>query len=310
MSNARGSRLTPRITARFGSALRRTARIACERPRATIWTLLAVSAAMFVIATAGLAADHVDRWTRATRGGASMVVYLGEIVDEATARKLAADLAKLPGVERSELVAASESAARLQQALGADTGLLEGVEVASLPSSVEVTLAPGVRDVIAMSPTVRALRGSPGVDDIAVEDAGSERVAATLGTVRLVVWTIAALLAGLALLVVVAAIRICFERGERELAVAKLLGASPLFLFVPTALAGALHGAFAASLAVVGVFAGLACYGDAIVSLLHGVFGTVTLVAPSAAMCVLFVGLGATAGLVAGGLAGATRAVR
>jgi cell division transport system permease protein len=296
------------ITARIGSAMRRTARIACERPRATIWTLLAVSAAMFVIAVAGLAADHVDRWTRATRGGASMVVYLGESVDETTARALAGDLAKLPGVERSELVPASESAVRLQQALGADATLLEGVELASLPSSVEVTLAPGVRDVIAMSPTVRALRGSPGVDDIVVEDAGSERVAATLGTVRLVTWTAAGLLAGLALLVVLAAIRICLERGERELAVAKLLGASPLFVFVPTALAGAVHAAVAAGLAAAAVYIGIACYGDAIVTLLRGVFGPVELVPPSASMCAMFVVLGAGVGLVGGGLAGASRA--
>ncbi len=298
------------ITARIGSALRRTARIACERPRATVWTMLAVSAAFFVLATSGLVAQHVDRWTRATHGGASMVVYLGEGVDEARARILAADLAKLPGVERSELVPATESAARLQQALGADAALLEDVELASLPASVEVTLAPGVRDVIAMSPTVRALRGTPGVDDIVLEDAGSERVAATLDTVRLVTWTAAALLAGLALLVALAAIRICFERGDREIAVAKLLGASPLFMLVPTAVAGALLGAFAATIAVGALVAGIACYGDAIVALLHGVFGSIEITAPSASALAMFVLLAATVGLVGGGLAGASRAVR
>lgn len=298
------------ILPRIGSAVRRTARIACERPRATIWTLLAVTAALFAVGLSALAAEHVDRWTRATPGSASMVVYLGEGVDDARASALAAELAKLPGVERAELVAAAESAARLQQSLGADSALLEGVELASLPASVEVTLAPGVRDVIAMSPTVRALRGTEGVDDIIVEDAGAERVASTLGTVRLATWTAAALLAGLALLVALSAIRLCFERGERELAVAQLLGASPFFLVVPTALAGALHGALAAALAAGALYAGLAMYGDAIVLALRGVFGAVELAAPSASACVMFVLLGATLGLVGGGLAGATRAVR
>jgi cell division protein FtsX len=298
------------ILPRIGSALRRTGRIAVERPRATIWTLLAVTAALFAVGVAGLAADHVDRWTRATHGGASMVVYLGEGVDEAHASALATELGKLPGVDHAELVAPTDSAARLQQALGADSALLDGVELASLPASVEVTLAPGMRDVIAMSPTVRALRGAQGVDDIVVEDAGSERVAGTLGTVRLVAWSVAAFLAGLALLVALSAIRVCFERGEREIAVAQMLGASPFFLVVPTALAGALHGAFAALLAAAALYVGIEMYGDAIVSALHGALGAVELVPPAGMMCVMFVALGAAVGFVGGGLAGASRAPR
>jgi cell division transport system permease protein len=298
------------ITARIGSALRRTARIACERPRVSLWTLLAVTAALFAIGIAALAADHVDRWTRVARGGASMVVYLGDGVAEAQAAALATELTKLPGVERAELVPAAESAARLQQALGADSALLEGVDLAGLPASVEVTLAPGVRDVIAMSPTVRALRGTPGVDDIIVEDAGSERMAGTLGTVRLVSWTGAALLAGLALLAALALLRLRFDRDERELAVAHLLGASPSFTIVPTALAGALHGMIAAGLALALVFTGLAMYGDAIARALHGAFGEVTISGPAATACLAFVGLGAALGLVGGGLAGASRATR
>jgi cell division protein FtsX len=143
------------------------------------WTLLALTAAMFAVGVAALTADHIDRWTRDTHGSASMVVYLGEGVDEARATALAVELGKLPGIERAQLVPAAQSAARLQQALGADSALLEGVELAGLPASVEVTLAPGVRDVIAMSPTLRALKGSPAVDDIIVEDGGSERIAGT-----------------------------------------------------------------------------------------------------------------------------------
>jgi cell division protein FtsX len=298
------------ILPRIGSALRRTGRIAVERPRATIWTLLAVTAALFAVGVAGLAADHVDRWTRANHAGASMVVYLGEGVDEAHASALATELGKLPGVDHAELVAATDSAARLQQALGADAALLDGVELASLPASVEVTLAPGMRDVIAMSPTVRALRGAAGVDDIVVEDAGSERVAGTMGTVRLVAWSVAAFLAGLALLVALSAIRVCFERDERELAVAQMLGASPFFLVVPTALAGALHGALASLLAAAALYAGIAVYGDAIITALHGALGAVELVPPAPVLCAMFVALGTAVGFVGGGLAGASRAAR
>ena len=304
------------IVPRIGSACRRTARIACERPRVMAWTLLALTAAMFAVAVAALTADHIERWTHATHathGSASMVVYLGEGVDDVRAAALAAELAKLPGIEHAELVPAAKSAARLQQALGADSALLEGVEAASLPASVEVRLAPGMRDVIAMSPTLRALKGSPAVDDIIVEDGGSERVAGTLGKLRSIAWIGAALFAGLALLIALAAIRVRFERGERELAVAQLLGASPTFLFVPTAFAGALQGALAALLALGALFGVLMIYGDAITASLHGVLGTVEIALPAASACAVFVALGAGLGIIGGGLAGLAgggRAVR
>lgn len=298
--------MVPRIL----SALRRTARIAIERPRAMLWTTLALTAALFAVGAAGLTAIHVERWTTAPRLGASMVVYLGDGVDESQAQGLATELAKLPGVERAELVTAGDSAARLQQALGADSALLEGVELASLPASVEVALAPGMRDVIAMSPTVRALRGTPGVDDVIVEDAGADRVVGTLRTVRLVAWAGAALLAGLALIIVLAAVRVRLDRDGQERRVLYLLGANPSFTVVPTALAGALQGAAAALLASLALAAAVSHYGGGIARALEGALGTVTVALPAASMLVLFVALGAGLGLVGGGLAGASRAAR
>jgi cell division protein FtsX len=175
--------------------------------------------------------------------------------------------------------------------------------------SARIRSCSGVRDVIAMSPTVRALRGAPGVDDVVVEDAGADRVIGTLRTVRLVAWTGAALLAGLAMIIIVAFIRVRNDRAEQEMTVMHLLGASPSFIIVPTALAGALQGGFAALLAALAIAAGVSMYGDGIAEALHGALGSVTIALPPGSMLVLFVAIGAALGLVGGGLAGASRAV-
>ena len=290
------------IAPRIASALRRTARIATERPRSTLWMLLALTAALLSAGLAGLAAVHLGQRTRVEPTSASMVIYLGDGVDETRAAGLVGELAKLPGVERAELVTATESAARLQRALGNDASLLEGVELASLPASVEVSLAPGVRDVIAMSPTVRALRGAQGVDDIVVDD--SERASGTLRVVRLVAWGGAALLAGLALIIVLASIRVRLDRDTREMSIVYMLGGRASFIIVPTALAGALQGALAAVLAIAAFCAGHAIYGDRVA---HAI-GPVAL--PALSLLAVFVVIGAALGLVGGGLAGASRAVR
>jgi cell division transport system permease protein len=292
------------IAARVGSALRRTARIALERPRVAAWTLAAVTCALVVAGVAWIAADAVEHWSPASHAGGSMVVYLGEGVDDAMAHRLTAQLAALPGVERAQLIAPAESARRLEQALGADAALLDGVELDALPGSVEVTLAPGVRDVIAMSPTLRALRGTSGVDDVVVDAPERERGTAP-STVRAVAWTAAGLLALLALVVAIASLRVRLERDRHEQRVLHLLGASPAFAAVPTALAGALLGGVAAVLAAIVVWVGLARCGDAIASAL-----AIELGFPAASAVLVFVALGAAAGFVGGGLAGGARVAR
>lgn len=294
------------IAPRVASALRRTARIAVERPRAGLWTLLALTCALFAAGAAAIAASSIDRWasTRPAASG-SMVVYLGEGVEEPRAAALVAELRALPGVERAELVPAAESARRLLAALGGEPALLEGVDPASLPASVEVVLAPGVRDVIAMSPSVRALRGAPGVADVVVDDPAGDRAARVLGAARALAWAGAALFAGLALIVVLAAIRVRLDRDRRELAVAHLLGAGPGFFVVPTTLAGALSGLVAAGLAAAGAALGVDLARDGL-----GPPLAAHLVAPGAAELAMFLAAGAVLGAIGGALAGASRVAR
>lgn len=308
------------------SSLRRTARLASERPRTTLWTLLALTCALFAVGVAGVIAENLDAWTRAPRGRASMVVYLGESVDQAHAAALVAELSGMAGVDHAELVPPAESARRLQVALGLGTAapradgtfagagdspgaqLLEGIDVASLPASVEVTLAPGVRDVVAMSPTLRALRGTAGIDDVVLEDGGEDRTASAFASVRAIAWTGATLFAGLALVVVLATVRVRLDRGRREVVVARMLGAGPGFLGIPTALAGALQGTLAALIAAGAVYAGVRAYGSSLTDLLAGALGDVQLVCPPFAEIALFIAAGGVLGLVGGGLAGASRA--
>ncbi|HEY5934745.1 MAG TPA: hypothetical protein VIU61_08925, partial [Kofleriaceae bacterium] len=107
------------MIARVRSALARTARIAVERPRAALWTLLAMTCALFAVGVAVLAARNVTQWTEARpTSTASMVVYLAEGTPDARAQELLGELRRLHGVERAELIPAQESARRLVAALG------------------------------------------------------------------------------------------------------------------------------------------------------------------------------------------------
>lgn len=296
------------MTAHLASAtatLRRTVAVIARRPRAALWTLAQLACAVFLVGLAALAAISIERWAaHHPAGGGGLVVYLGESIDEAQTTALVAELRQLPGVQRAELVSARESAHRLALALGGDAALLDGVDVASLPASLELSLAPGVGDVAALSPTVRALRGTPGVADVIVEPAaavsGDDRLAGAAAMARTIGWAGAALIAGLALVIMLAALRVRLERPPREAAVLDLLGAPAGFVAVPVALAGALLSAVAALIAALAL---------AVVALgLPGQLASVELAAPSAGALIGLVAAGALVGLVGGGLAGVARA--
>ncbi len=291
------------IVPKIASAMRRTIRIATERPRTALWTLLALTCALFVVGAAAIAATSVDRWASERPGArASMVVYLGDAPPDRV-NALVGELRALEGVRDVQLVPAEESARRLVAALGSDSALLDGVDMSTLPASIEVKLAPGVRDVVAMSPTVRALTAGAGVAEVVVEDREEDKVAGVLATVRRVAWTGAALFAGLALIVILASMRVRFDaRGTSEMRVLHLLGASPAFVIVPRALAGALSGVVAALLAALALKLVMFAYGDFFTHLL--------VVAPAALQIVTFVAVGAALGLVGGALAGASRVAR
>lgn len=282
--------------------MRRSWRIAIDRPRTALWTLLALTCALFVVGAAAIAAASVDRWATDRPGAsASMVVYLDNASSERAAA-LVTELRALHGVTQVELVPAEESARRLVSSLGADAALLEGVDVTTLPASIEVKLAPGVRDVIMMSPTMRALGAGPNVADVVVESQEETKIAGVLATVRQIAWTGAALFAGLALITILASIRVRFDPRSQEMRVVHLLGGSSAFVIIPRALAGALSGVAAALLAAGALQLLLALYGDAI----EGVLAT-ALMAPAALHVAMFIGVGAALGFVGGALAGAAR---
>jgi cell division transport system permease protein len=293
------------IRAKLASAMRRSVRIAIDRPRTALWTLLALTCALFVVGAAAIAAASVDRWASDRPGAsASMVVYLDNAAPERAAA-IAGELGALQGVTSVELVPAEESARRLVSSLGADAALLEGVDITSLPASIEVKLAPGVREVVMMSPTVRALAQAPNVVELAVENVEENKISSVLATVRQIAWTGAALFAGLALITILASIRVRFDPRSQELRVVHLLGGSSAFVVVPRAIAGALSGVAAALLAAGALQLVLALYGDQI----EGVLAT-TLMAPAILHVLMFVGVGAALGLVGGALAGASRVAR
>jgi cell division protein FtsX len=235
---------------RLRSAIRRAVLIAARRPRLAAWAIAAVAAAAVAFGAAQLVARNLDRWASGWRGGATMVVYLAPMVSADRARAIATELDALDGVVAAELVTADDANRRLREALGSAGELLDGVDPAALPASIELVLEPGARDVVAASPLIGALRGSDAVDDVELVGEWVDRVGSLLGALRAAAWSIVIVFGLLAIVVVTATTRLRVATRRDEARVARLLGAGPAYTTWPTILAGAIQGAVGAALAL------------------------------------------------------------
>jgi len=222
-----------------GHAVRRGAVLTARRPRRALWAIGSVAAAVLAFAVVAVAAQNLAAWTATWKGGASLVVYLHPGVADDQARRLAAELEGAAGIERIELVPPAEAGRRLLSALGSRGDLLDGVDPTALPSSLEITLAPGVRDVAAASPVVDALRASALVEDVELTGEWVDEVGGLLAGLRAGAGALATLLGALAIWSVVAAVRLRFNDLGAEARVGRLFGAPSTFVRIPAMLAGA-----------------------------------------------------------------------
>jgi cell division transport system permease protein len=297
------------VPAPLTCAARRLGRAALYRPRRLAWAIGAVAAALLAFALVQLAARNVDAWAAGWRGEASMVVYLAEGVGDDAGRALAEQLAGLGGVRAVAYVPAADAARRLRVALGRHGELLDGVDDAALPASIEVVLDPGVREVAAVSAVVDRLRAADAIEDVELVGEHLEPVGAVLAALRTAAWTLLALLGGLAVWVVAATARLRVVGLAAEARVAELLGAPAGFVAWPHVAAGALHGALGGVAAVAGLWLVHRAIAAEVAGALHAVLGEIEVAFLPAGELALVIGLGAALGLLGSGLAMGRRAL-
>jgi len=182
-----------------------------------------------------------------------VVAYLDPTLPDQAQRELALRAAELPTVQSVEWITREEAMRRFRDDLGG-ADLLEGLAENPLPPSLELTLRPEARTPDELASTERALAALPGVDELAQGREWVEGYTRVVALVRVGAWTLGAVLAGAALLIVANTIRLAVYAREDELEILSLVGASRTFVRVPFLLEGTIQGALGGLLAVALLF--------------------------------------------------------
>lgn len=218
----------------------------------------ALVAAFFALASVAgvgtLAFRAAPRLEEAVAQNVHVIAYLREDVEVTDVDQLVAGIRRMPGVAGVRNVSPEEALLRLRSNaawFGSAGSSLAHLEAGFLPRSLEVTLAPGPNIGARTAELGRRLKAAAGVGEVDAMTAGLARIESWRAAANFS-WRVAI---ALAVLLGAAAVLLGFRGGiarRRQRAEALWqLGASPLFIRLPGALAGTLSAAAGTLLAVV-----------------------------------------------------------
>ncbi|HEX8952835.1 MAG TPA: permease-like cell division protein FtsX [Polyangia bacterium] len=232
------------------SLVARVAAGARDKPLIQLVAVGTIALSLLLVGVVELAALNLQRLSRGWGADVQMTVYLEDGVTPARAGKVAAALAKLPGVVAVRTVDAHEAWTRLRRSLGARAELLDGVEEGFLPSSIEVALKPGVAEVLRAHPAFERLRHTQGVEDVELMGGWAARLRDVEHLLSVAGWAVAALVLCACLYIVGSTIRLGVFARRDEIEIWKLVGATNGFVKAPFLVEGGLQGALGTGLAV------------------------------------------------------------
>jgi cell division transport system permease protein len=219
----------------IADALRRLA----ASPFATLLTALAVGVALGLPATGQMLLANVQRLTREVSAVPQITVFMQVEADRAAADAVAGRLREMDGLGRVQFVSREDTAARLAQSEGL------GEVLAALPANPfpdAFVITPAALDAARFEVLKKQFEQLPQVDEVQLDSAWTEKLAALLELGQRAVLLLGALL-GVALVAVsFNTIRLQTLTRREEIAVSRLLGATDDHIRRPFDWFGALQG--------------------------------------------------------------------
>lgn len=264
-------------------------------PIGTLLTALVIGITLALPAGLELMVNNL----RAAAGGLNdtrtITVFLRDTLGEAEGRALADTLA-----QRAEIAAArytSRDTALREFRERSDLGaVLDALGSNPLPASLALT-PKAEADAAALDQLAQAMRADPGVEQVQLDHAWSQRLAAALAVGTRLAQLLAVALGIAAVLAMGNTIRLDIESRRDEIVVMKLIGAPAGFIRRPFLYAGFWYGLSGGVVAIGAVYLARAALAGPVGALVAMYEGAFTLRGPDAQTLMLVLGAGALLGL-------------
>lgn len=235
-------------------------------------TSLTMALTLFVFGAFMILQANLEQLLTAWGDRMHITAYLRGALEPAALERLLKSVEALPEVERVRYTSQTQAWNDFQTALGAQSGLLEGLPHDVLPASIEISIKRGQRDSFTVEQLAQRLRGENEIASVEYPQQWLERLGLTVLAFAWAKWIFGGVFFLATFLIVGSTVKLALYARRGEVEIMQLVGASETLIQAPFVLEGMLQGMTGAALALAALWGGYALVRPAIESFAAGIW--------------------------------------
>jgi cell division transport system permease protein len=230
--------------------------------RALFWTHVLTSGTMaltlFVFGAAMLVETNLQILLKGWGDQIQLNAYLERGLGAGEIEALLNRVRALPEVLRVRYITQDQAWRDFSAALGAQSGVLDGLPRDVLPASFEIAVRPGSRDAPAVERLAARLKQEKGVTLVEYPRDWIDRLAMLVSALGWLKWILAGVLFAITFFIVSSTVKLAILGRTDEIEIMQLVGSSRTMIQAPFVLEGVVQGLVGGALAVLGLWGAFA----------------------------------------------------
>jgi cell division transport system permease protein len=225
-------------------------------------TSVTVALTLFVFGAFMMLQVNLEQLLSAWGDQIQITAYLGRDVAPAERGALLRRIESLPEVQRVHYTSQTQAWRDFQSALGAQSGLIEGLPHDILPASVELSIKSGYRDSSTIEQLAQRLRTEKEIATVEYPQQWLERLGLIVLAVEWTKWIVGGVLFLATFFIVGNVVKLAIYARRDEVEIMQLVGASQGLIQAPFVLEGMLQGVAGAAASLVALWGVYAVMGE------------------------------------------------
>jgi cell division transport system permease protein len=209
-----------------------------------------ISISILLFAAFVLLSINFSNWVQGWQKSLSMSVYLKDGTDDQAKQRIKTAIERLPGAEIKGYISKERALRELEETLGPQAGLLEGLTKNPLPASYEVVFRNGSLKREDLRKIKETMEKVEGVDEVQYSEQWIEQFEGLVYMTKILGIIIGGLLCVAVLFIVTNTIKLAIYSRRDEIEIYKLVGATDWFVKTPFLIEGAIQGLMGAAIAL------------------------------------------------------------
>jgi cell division transport system permease protein len=235
-----------------------------RRVRNSVWELLwthvlasvNIAMALFVFGAFILAQENIAALLKGWGEQLQINAYVAKDLSEAEIQSLQQRIRSYPEVAGVRHISQEQAWTDFRAALGAQSGVLEGLPRDVLPASFEISVRDNFRDAPLVESLVSRLKNEKGITSVEYAQDWIERVSVVLLAFEWAKWLFSGILFLTSYFIISSTVKLAILARKEEIEIMQLVGASRAIIEAPFVMEGMLQGTVGGALSLGGLWLG------------------------------------------------------